>query len=323
MARPSAVCLVLLALLAVGEAAGWGHEYAYCKNEHCRIVKKDCPHTCRHSCKVDCETCKSVCHCDKPGGVCQDPRFVGGDGVTFYFHGRQNRDFCLVTDPNLHINGHFIGKRGDNMTRDFTWVQSIGVLFDDRQLYVGAMKTGVWEDANDRVSLAVDGEPIYLPQFAGATWRSDSSPQITITRTRDTNAVDVEVEGRLKITAVVVPITQRESMIHNYEITEEDCFAHLDMGFKFYSLTDSVSGVLGQTYARNYMSRAKIGARMPVLGGEREFAASGLFATDCVASRFVGRMGREGEESKSSGMEYANMECASGGVDGTGVVCKR
>ncbi|KAK4340211.1 hypothetical protein RND71_041673 [Anisodus tanguticus] len=46
--------------------------------------------------------------CDKPGAVCQDPRFIGADGITFYFHGK-DKDFCLVSDSNLHINGHFIG----------------------------------------------------------------------------------------------------------------------------------------------------------------------------------------------------------------------
>lgn len=81
--------------------------------------------------------------CDKPGAVCEDPRFIGGDGVTFYFHGQKERDFCLVSDTNLHINGHFIGKRGDGMKRDFTWVQSIGVLFDDHKLFVGAKKVSL------------------------------------------------------------------------------------------------------------------------------------------------------------------------------------
>ncbi|GKC38148.1 hypothetical protein Tco_1050532 [Tanacetum coccineum] len=72
--------------------------------------------------------------CDMPGAVCQDPRFIGVDGITFYFHGKKDNDFCLVADKNLHINGHFIGKRNKNMGRDFTWVQSIGVLFANHKL---------------------------------------------------------------------------------------------------------------------------------------------------------------------------------------------
>jgi hypothetical protein len=88
-----------------------------------------------------------------PGAVCEDPRFIGGDGNTFYFHGRRDRDFCLLSDANLHINGHFIGSHVPGLTRDPTWVQAIAVQFSGRhRLYVGARRTAVWDDAADHLS---------------------------------------------------------------------------------------------------------------------------------------------------------------------------
>ncbi|KAL2939329.1 Halomucin [Bienertia sinuspersici] len=260
--------------------------------------------------------------CDYPGAVCQDPRFIGGDGITFYFHGKKNQDFCLVTDQNLHINAHFIGKRNQNMGRDFTWVESIGILFDNHRLFIGAKKTSTWNDANDRLSLAFDGIPLDLDETLDYQWKSTSTPQVTITRTNTkTNNIVVEVQGKLKIIAQVVPITEHESRVHNYGITKEDCFAHLDLGFKFLSLTRKVEGVLGKTYKEDYISKVNVGANMAVMGGEKEYASSSIFATDCLASRF--NNGDHNDDEGVSPLEVASMKCVSGMNGEAGVVCKR
>ncbi|XP_019165139.1 PREDICTED: tyrosine-protein phosphatase non-receptor type 23-like [Ipomoea nil] len=289
------------------------------KYPSCYAVEHQCPPACPGGCQVDCVTCKPVCKCDMPGAVCQDPRFIGADGLTFYFHGKKDRDFCLVTDPNLHINAHFIGRRNHGMKRDFTWVQSIAILYNNHTIFIGAQKSATWDDAVDRLSLSFDGEPILLPDTDSATWLSNSAPAAKITRTADTNDVTLEIENTATITARVVPITQHESRVHNYGITEEDCFAHLELGFKFLSLSsDEVDGVLGQTYRRDYVSRVKMGVAMPVIGGDKEFASSSLFADDCAVSKFNG--GRKG--SSSSVLELPTMKCKSG-IYGRGVVCKR
>ena len=256
--------------------------------------------------------------CDRPGAVCQDPRFIGGDGITFYFHGKKDRDFCLFSESNLHINAHFIGKRNQNMKRDFTWVQSIAILFDKHQLFIGAQKTATWEDSIDRLTLTFDNEPITLTEVEGATWQSTSSPSVFVNRLADTNSVMVEVEGSFRITAKVVPITKEDSRIHNYGITKEDSFAHLDLGFKFLSLSNEVSGVLGQTYRPDYVSRVNIGATMPVLGGDKNFETSSLFSTDCAVARFGGSDG----DASLENLELPSLICASG-IDGQGVICRR
>lgn len=249
--------------------------------------------------------------------MCQDPRFVGADGITFYFHGKKDKEFCIVSDSNLHINAHFIGRRNANMGRDFTWVQSLGILFDDHQIFVGAQKTGLWENSIDHLNMSFNGVPVFLLPQDGA--KRKLATGVSIARSgSDTNSVVIEVENNFQIKATVVPITKHDSKVHKYGITEEDCFAHLDLGFRFYSLSGEVNGVLGQTYARNYTSRVKMGIDMPVLGGQREFASSGLFSTDCAVARF-----KKTESLISSNtFEYGNLNCASG-FDGRGVVCKR
>ncbi|KAL8238307.1 hypothetical protein R6Q59_019388 [Mikania micrantha] len=291
---------------------------AKCKNNkypNCYATEHTCPASCPNQCTVNCFTCKPVCTCDMPGAVCQDPRFVGADGITFYFHGKKDKDFCLVTDTNLHINGHFIGKRNKHMGRDFTWVQSIGVLFGNRKLQISAQKTSIWNDDNDRLSIAVDGENVYLPTSEGAKWQSST---ISITRIQDTNNVVIEVENMFKITAKAVPITEEESRIHNYGITDDDCFAHLDLKFKFFTLSDEVDGVLGQTYRSDYVSKVKMGVLMPVMGGNDKFASTDSFATDCSVAKFKGNL----EDGSSLSLELPSLRCQSG-LNGRGVVCKR
>ncbi|KAG2670803.1 hypothetical protein I3760_14G104300 [Carya illinoinensis] len=285
----------------------------------CYGMQLTCPSGCPDNCGVNCATCSPVCECNGAGAVCQDPRFVGGDGITFYFHGQKDHDFCLVSDSNVHINGHFIGKRSENMKRDFTWVQSLGILFGTHKIFIGARKTSIWDDSVDRLALGFDGEPIYLRDEESSRWQSMTSPSVTITRIRDANSVEIEVEGNFKIKATVVPISEKDSQIHNYGITQEDCFAHLDLSFKFYTLTGQVNGVLGQTYASNYVSRVKMGVLMPVLGGQKEFSSSSLFSTDCAVARFTGELT---EENSMEFEEFGNLNCASG-MDGRGVVCKR
>ncbi|KAI3980040.1 hypothetical protein MKX01_042694 [Papaver californicum] len=214
--------------------------------------------------------------------------FIGGDGITFYFHGKLNRYFCLLSDSNLHINAHFIGKRNQSLKRDFTWVQSIG-----------ARKTANWDDAVDRLGLTFDGHPIYLPESEGAKWQSEIAPGVTITRSSVTNKVIVEVEGNFKITTTVVPVTEEESKVHNYAITKDDCFAHLDLGFKFYSLGENVNGVLGQTYANNYVNVS-----------HQVYLQRNALLLDLLAPL------------AANPSEYAIISCSSG-IDGLGVVCKK
>ncbi|XP_019197939.1 PREDICTED: uncharacterized protein LOC109191743 [Ipomoea nil] len=133
------------------------------------------------------------------------------------------------------------------MKRDFTWVQSLGILFDHHQLFIGAKNTPTWNDADDRLDLAFDGHPVFLADG------------------EDANAVVIAVEGNFQIKARVVLITEEDSRVHNYGITGEDCFAHLDLSFKFKSLSGEVNDVLGQTYGRKYESRVKMGVAKTVL----------------------------------------------------------
>ncbi|GLJ28466.1 hypothetical protein SUGI_0559970 [Cryptomeria japonica] len=153
------------------------------------------------------------------------------------------------------------------MGRDFTWVQSVGMLFHGtHRLFLGDKKVATWNDSIDQLVIALDGKIVRLPQEEGASL-SASPLKMKITRLHQNNEVSVQLENKFKITARVVPITPEESRIDNYGITSDDCFAHLELSFKFYSLSPHVTGVLGQTYAADYTSPLNVGFPMPVMRG--------------------------------------------------------
>ncbi|GJV85067.1 putative root cap [Tanacetum coccineum] len=187
-----------------------------------------------------------------PGAVCHDPCFIRADGITFYFRGKQDKDFCLVADNNLHINGHFIGKRNDNMGRDFTWVQSIGVRFANQKLQIGAQKTASWDDAIDRTSITYDGESILLPETEGAKNGNLPQPQLL--------GLGIQMMSLLKLIT-----SSRSRPKWSQRWTE-----------------------FWDRLTRAYVSNMKKGVLMPVMGGEKMFKSGNLFATDCSMAKFTG-----------------------------------
>ncbi|XP_057834644.1 uncharacterized protein LOC131045127 [Cryptomeria japonica] len=301
---------VLLIMVCAAVAAQARACRARCENHHYSCSKRGsfpCPSRCPRICYVNCKRCKVKCPvestrrlseaslsaaCDKPGAVCHDPRFIGGESSMFYFHGKKGKDFCLVSDKDLHINAHFMGKSAtqeQELKHDLTWVKSIGVRFGSHQIYLGANKVARWESALDQLTLLVDGQSVLLPPRRGAQWEDRLSP-LKITRVLNVNAVILQVPHKFSLTAWVVPVTAEESRVHGYGMTEDDCLAHLQLNFKFCELSPNVNGVLGQTYSSGFKSHLKVGG---VMEGEDKFAVSHLFATDCKVARFV-----EGMESR-------------------------
>jgi Root cap len=225
-----------------------------------------------------------------PGTVCGDPRFTGADGNIFYFHGKKDQEFCILSDNNFHINAHFIGKHNPEKERDFTWIQALGIVFgDNHKLYIGVEKTITWDDSVDRLVITFNGERIDIPTETKARWAPETAPSLFITRTLETNGIMVELRGVFTIIGSAVPITKKESDAHNYGVTPDDSLAHLDLSFKFHSLSDDVHGILGQTYRPDYVNKLDVRKNMPVMTGVANYSSSTIFATDCAVTRFHGK----------------------------------
>ncbi|KAF2288799.1 hypothetical protein GH714_014253 [Hevea brasiliensis] len=229
-------------------------------------------------------------NCNGYGSLCYDPRFIGGDGVMFYFHGEKGGNFAIVSDDNLHINAHFIGTRPQGRTRDFTWVQALSVMFDSHNLVIAAKKVSQWNDNIDALTVRWDGQEINVPNDEAAEWRANKEErEVIVERTDDTNSVRVIAAGLVEMDIKVRPIGKSENIVHNYQLPDDDAFAHLETQFRFKKLSDLVEGVLGKTYRADYVSPVKIGVPMPMMGGEDKYRTPSLLSPLCNACRFQGK----------------------------------
>ncbi|KAK3022483.1 hypothetical protein RJ639_045812 [Escallonia herrerae] len=246
---------------------------------------KGCFINCGSKCEATCKWRKA--RCNGYGSLCYDPRFVGGDGVMFYFHGAKGGDYAIVSDENLHINAHFIGSRPTGRSRDFTWVQALSLMFDTHTLDLEAKRVSNWDDNVDALIVRWDGKDVNIPTDGEAEWRARTGErEVVVERTDDTNMVRVTVTGLLEMDVKVTPVGDEENKVHNYQLPSDDAFAHLETQFRFSNLSDHVEGILGKTYQPGYVSPVKRGVPMPMMGGEDKYQTPSLHSPACKACRF-------------------------------------
>ncbi|KAK4760596.1 hypothetical protein SAY87_005489 [Trapa incisa] len=284
--------------------AGTNQARAFClARGACRYKILTCPAQCPlrkpkrnkkvKGCFIDCSSkCEATCmfrkaRCNGYGSLCYDPRFVGGDGVMFYFHGAKGENFAIVSDDSLHINAHFIGNRPQGRTRDYTWVQALSVMFDTHTLIIAAKKVQKWDENVDALVVQWDNEAVDIPTDGEGQWRVEAGERaVAVERTDDINTITVTVSGLLELNVNIRPIGAEENRVHNYQLPPDDAFAHLETQFKFKNLTDLVEGVLGKTYRPDYTSPVKVGVAMPMMGGEDKYHTASLYSPLCKVCRF-------------------------------------
>lgn len=249
-----------------------------------------------------------------------DPRFIGADGIVFYFHGKSNENFALVSDLNLQINARFIGLRPAGRTRDYTWIQALGMLFDSHSFSLEAKPASSWDDEVDHLKFSYDGREIVIPEGYPSSWTS-SDQDLKVERTESKNSVIVTLLEVSEISVTVVPVTKEDDRIHNYQIPPGDCFAHLEVQFRFFGISPEVEGVLGRTYQPDFKNLAKQGVAMPVVGGEDKYRTSSLLSADCASCKFspVGVQRQDLSFLKDMGM----LHCSGSATSGNGIVCRK
>ncbi|KAJ9153630.1 hypothetical protein P3X46_027051 [Hevea brasiliensis] len=246
--------------------------------------------------------------CNTPGSACYDPRFIGGDGVVFYFHGKSNEHFSLVSDSNLHINGRFIGHRPVGRTRDFTWIQALGFLFNSYTFSLEAAKAATWVSEVDHLKFTYNGQDLVIPEGSLSIWYSQEK-DVKVERVSSKNSVIATLKDTAEILVNVVPVTKEDDRVHNYQVQ-----------FRFFNLSPKVDGVLGRTYRPDFENPAKPGVAMPVLGGEDKYRTPSLLSADCQSCI----ISQGGSDQKTSPViDFGTLDCTRGASAGYGIVCRK
>lgn len=253
-----------------------------------------------------------------------DPRFIGGDGIVFYFHGKKNEHFSLVSDQNLQINARFIGLRPQGRNRDYTWIQALGILFDSNNFSLEATPSATWDDQEDHLRFSYNGQELVVPEGHLSSWTCLET-RLKVERSSNKNSVTVTIPEVAEISVNVVPVTKEDDKIHNYQIPSDDCFAHLEVQFRFYGLSSNVEGVLGRTYQPDFQNPAKPGVAMPVVGGEDKYRTTSLLSADCRACVYSPEEVDRHRNDKSSlkAIEYGMLDCTGLTTGGNGIVCRK
>jgi len=140
---------------------------------------------------------------------------------------------------------------------------------------------------------------------------------VKVERVADKNSVMVTLKDVAEILVNVVPVTKEDDRIHNYQVPSDDCFAHLEVQFRFFALSPKVDGVLGRTYRLDFENPAKPGVAMPVVGGEDRYKTESLLSQECGSCVFS-----QEKETTPQVMEYGTLDCTKFS-HGFGIVCRK
>ncbi|EOA18948.1 hypothetical protein CARUB_v10007582mg [Capsella rubella] len=316
--KTSLLMIIFVVALCFLHVKAW-HGQAYCE---CPTTMN--PNAQNKICWVDCfkplrmAECRELGpNCYRPGSACHDPRFIGGDGIVFYFHGKSNEHFSLVSDPDFQINARFTGHRPTGRSRDFTWIQALGFLFNSHIFSLEATKVATWDSGVDHLRFSFNGQDLVIPEEILSTWYSPEK-DIKIERATKMNSVTVTLKDKAEIMVNVVPVTKEDDRIHSYKVPSDNCFAHLEVQVRFFSLSPKVDGILGRTYRPDFKNPAKPGVAMPVVGGEDNFRTSSLLSHDCKTCIFTGL-----SDSFKWETEHTLLDCTRGASSGYGIICRR
>ncbi|MBA0849434.1 hypothetical protein Goshw_016035 [Gossypium schwendimanii] len=169
-----------------------------------------------------------------------------------------------------------------------------GILFNSHFISLEATKAATWNSEVDHLKFSYNWKELVVPEGHSRDYGECSSSEA---------------------------VTKEDDRVHHYKVPFDDCFAHLEVQFRFFSLSSNVDGVLGRTYRPDFENPAKPGVVMPAAGGEDKYKTTSLLSLDCSTCLFSPETGSNQETTSQS--EILTLDCTRGASTGYGIVCKK
>ncbi|XP_024388267.2 uncharacterized protein [Physcomitrium patens] len=230
----------------------------------------------------------STCMCPPPstphtnGHVVGDPHFFGKHGERFDFHGKNNQDYCVISDTTLQINMHFF----QGIHKSSSFISMVGVIYDNYYVLIN-VHPHLNESQSNLIGSVVKINNVELPkgnEFISQSNRMTISYYPTFIHVRIPNVIDFNV-------TIMKPTFGIHGSGANY----------INFQLKEINVSHQVHGILGQTYQETkevYMKlhqahgmTPKQAAKVFMDGREDDYLTTGIFAADCKFAEFQGQKG--------------------------------
>eukprot|EP00899_Mesostigma_viride_P028536 jgi/Mesvir1/8868/Mv02762-RA.1 len=204
-------------------------------------------------------------------GATSDPHFVTAMGEHFDWMGQGNRSFCIISDKAVHVNAHMFEVTDGR--RKGTWIDQIAVLHGGEVVVVSTGAPSGLPGVHG--SVIVNGRP---EMSVGSSSSAVVAKGLTVRRKK--TRTWVTVDGIMDLEVEVVRAS-------TWEAGKGPGRDFLNFRVHGLNATESVHGVLGQTFRATAQGAAKSAHKGLVQGADPDYMTSGLLAADCSFAQFV------------------------------------